>query len=134
LAALPFWRCDGCGHWVGCHHKTQDRTRPLGCIPSPEIKNARQYIHALLDPLWQNGLIKRSKLYAKMARRLGLKRYHTAAIRSLEEARSAYRAGLAIRRELQGLICFDLSTITRIFLAQARWLKAHPADYDGGSC
>jgi hypothetical protein len=33
-----------------------------------------------------------------------------------------------------GLICFDLSTITRIFLAQARWLKAHPADYDGGSC
>lgn len=100
LASLPFWRCDGCGHWVGCHHKTQGRTRPLGCIPSPAIKQARQHIHALIDPLWQSGAIKRSRLYGLIARRLGRKRYHTAEIRSLEEARAVYRAALAIQREL----------------------------------
>lgn len=34
LYSLPFWRCDGCGNHVGCHHKTKDRTRPLGVIPT----------------------------------------------------------------------------------------------------
>ncbi len=44
LSSLPFWRCDGCGNFVGCHHKTKDRTRPLGCIPTPEIKEERQRV------------------------------------------------------------------------------------------
>ena len=55
LYSLPFWKCDVCGNFVGCHHKTKNRTRPLGCIPTPEIKNARKHIHAILDPLWQSG-------------------------------------------------------------------------------
>lgn len=38
LHSLPFWRCDACGNSVGCHHKTQNPTRPLGCIPTNEIK------------------------------------------------------------------------------------------------
>ena len=38
LASLPFWKCDACGNFVGCHHKTKHRTRPLGCIPTKEIK------------------------------------------------------------------------------------------------
>lgn len=41
LAELPFWRCDICKNWVGCHWKTADRTRPLGNIPTKEIKAAR---------------------------------------------------------------------------------------------
>lgn len=51
LSGLPFWKCDTCGNFVGCHHKTKNRTRPLGCIPTPEIKEARKRIHSLLDPL-----------------------------------------------------------------------------------
>jgi hypothetical protein len=43
LADLPFWKCDGCGNHVGCHHKTNDRTRPLGNIPTPEIRIARKH-------------------------------------------------------------------------------------------
>jgi len=42
LADLPFWKCDACNNFVGCHHQTKNRTHPLGCIPSPEIKNARK--------------------------------------------------------------------------------------------
>lgn len=92
LSRLPFWRCDGCGNFVGCHHKTRDRTRPLGCIPTPEIKNARQHIHRILDPLWQSGRADRSEVYKQLAAALGKQEYHTAEIRSVEEARQVYAA------------------------------------------
>lgn len=90
LHPLPFWKCDKCGNYVGCHHKTKNRTQPLGCIPTPEIKNARQNIHKLLDPIWKAGKIKRSELYLEISNRVGWK-YHTAQIRSVEEAREIYK-------------------------------------------
>jgi len=90
LKSLPFWKCDACGNYVGCHHKTKNRTQPLGCIPTPEIKNARQHIHKLLDPIWQSGKMKRKEIYKILSDRLGWK-YHTANIRSVEEAREVYR-------------------------------------------
>lgn len=99
LSDLPFWRCDGCGNWVGCHHKTKERTRPLGNIPSSELKSARGHIHALIDPLWKSKKLKRSALYKRMSDKLGWN-YHTASLRTLEEARAAYRAGLEIRKEV----------------------------------
>lgn len=90
LYALPFWKCDDCGNTVGCHWKTKDRTRPLGIIATPELKRARQHIHRILDPIWQNGGMSRKRLYATLTKRLGW-RYHTAKIRSVEEARKVYR-------------------------------------------
>ncbi len=90
LSSLPFWRCDTCGNYVGCHHKTKDRARPLGCIPTPEIKNARQHIHKIVDPIWKSGRISRKELYTKLSEQLGWK-YHTANIRSVEEARRVYK-------------------------------------------
>lgn len=90
LSGLPFWRCDKCGNFVGCHHKTDNPTNPLGCIPTPEIKNARQHIHKLLDPLWESGKIKRSALYKQISDKIGWK-YHTAKIRNIDEAREIYR-------------------------------------------
>ena len=51
LSELPFWKCDTCGNFVGCHHKTGDPTKPLGVIPTSEIKRARQHIHRILDPI-----------------------------------------------------------------------------------
>lgn len=89
LAALPFWRCDGCRNYVGCHHKTNKPTNPLGNIPTQEIRNARQHIHKLLDPLWEKGGHDRKELYAKISARLGWQ-YHTAKIKSVEEARKVY--------------------------------------------
>jgi len=90
LFSLPFWKCDNCGNFVGCHHKTKDRTRPLGCIPTQEIKNARKHIHALIDPIWESGKMTRKSLYCELAVTLG-REYHTADIRTIDEARAIYR-------------------------------------------
>lgn len=90
LARLPFWRCDSCGNYVGCHHKTDHPTRPLGNIPTPEIRDARQHIHKILDPLWQRKGFSRSQIYKKISDRIGW-RYHTANIRTIQEAREIYR-------------------------------------------
>lgn len=90
LYSLPFWKCDACGNFVGCHHKTKDRTRPLGCIPTPEIKNARQHFHKILDPLWKSGSMTRKEVYKKISDVVGWK-YHTANIRSVDEAREIFK-------------------------------------------
>lgn len=91
LADLPFWKCDTCKNWVGCHHKTKRRTKPLGNIPTKEIKNARQHIHKILDPIWKTGKMPRGKVYAKIARAIGCEQYHTAEIKTVEEAREVYK-------------------------------------------
>lgn len=99
LAVLPFWHCDTCTNFVGCHHKTKTPTRPLGCIPTPEMKNARRHIHTLIDPLWKGGAVSRSELYDLIGKQLG-RTYHTAALRTLDEAREVYRIGLKLRKAL----------------------------------
>jgi hypothetical protein len=85
LYSLPFWKCDTCKCFVGCHHKTADRTKPLGCIPSAQIKTLRSMIHALLDPMWQNKQHSRKFIYGKLTKVLG-RQYHTAEIRNKYEA------------------------------------------------
>ncbi|EXJ28744.1 hypothetical protein D050_4049 [Vibrio parahaemolyticus VPCR-2009] len=97
---LPFWICDTCLNHVGCHHKTNKPTTPLGIIATPEIKNARKHIHALMDPLWKGGKIKRVELYAMISYWYG-KTYHTANIRSVSEAREVYRQILKIKSKLK---------------------------------
>lgn len=105
LANLPFWRCDACKNYVGCHHKTKSRTNPLGCIPTTEIKNARQHIHRILDPIWKSGDMDRSELYRAIGERMGMSRkYHTAEIRSVAEARKVYAVVAEIARETDGRV------------------------------
>lgn len=99
LAHLPFWICDTCKNFVGCHHKTNKPTTPLGIIATPEIKNARKHIHALMDPLWKSGKIKRGKLYAMLSEHVG-KTYHTGEIRTLSDARLVYRHIQEIGKQL----------------------------------
>ena len=99
LADLPFWKCDTCGNYVGCHHKTKDRTKPLGCIPTKEITAARKRIHALLDHIWQEGRMPRGKVYALLSKQIGYP-YHTGELRSLDDARIVYRAVQAIAHDV----------------------------------
>lgn len=102
LYRIPFWKCDKCNNWVGCHHKTSIPTNPLGCIPTPEIKRARQKIHSILDPIHKAGHIKRKELYRLISEKIGLKgRYHTATIRNMREAEEAMEAIRSIKRELR---------------------------------
>ncbi|MBA2125096.1 hypothetical protein DLM45_02495 [Hyphomicrobium methylovorum] len=97
LADVPRWKCDGCGNHVGTHHKTKNPTKPLGNIPSNEIKYARIKIHELIDPLWKSGLLRRGKVYAKMSDALGYP-YHTGEIKTIDEARDVYRAAQGVIR------------------------------------
>lgn len=99
LASLPFWRCDTCGNYVGCHHKTKDRTRPLGVIPTPELRKARGHVHGLIDPIWKSGRMSRSAVYEAVATHMGIKEYHSGELRTVEDAREAYRAGRAVLTE-----------------------------------
>lgn len=89
LYGLPFWRCDACKNYVGCHHKTANRTQPLGNIPSAPLRNARNHIHRLIDPLWKTKKMRRGVLYTKLSSALGYE-YHTGEIKTIEEARRVY--------------------------------------------
>lgn len=89
LYDLPFWKCGTCGNYVGCHHKTADQTKPLGCIPTPAIRHARNRLHALIDPLWKSRLHSRKEIYAHITAAIG-KQFHSAEIRSVEEAERIY--------------------------------------------
>lgn len=91
LKGVPFWRCDTCGNWVGCHHKTSQPTRPLGCIPTPKLKELRRQIHHRLDPLWNYYGLSRKDLYAMLSGVLG-REYHTASLRSVAEAEAVLKA------------------------------------------
>lgn len=93
---LPFWKCDTCGNYVGCHHKvenaaTEDRTRPLGVIPTPEVRAIRREIHDQLDPLWRSRYMQRRDVYAQLDELLGC-HYHTANIKSVAEGEQVLQA------------------------------------------
>ena len=90
LADIPRWICDTCKCHVGTHHKTSDPTRPLGNIPSPAIRTARIKIHELIDPEWKSGRVSRKRLYGRLSEALGYE-YHTAEIKTIDEARNVYR-------------------------------------------
>lgn len=96
LHKLSFWKCSTCKQHVGCHKGT---TTPLGCIPTPDLKYARRCIHELIDPLWKSGKIKRGKLYRELSKDLGYE-YHTAEIRSIDEARKVYRIAKEIKNKI----------------------------------
>lgn len=98
LHDLPFWKCGTCKNFVGCHHKTKDRTKPLGFIATPEIKKARQHIHRILDPLWESKKYSRKKVYKLISEHIG-REYHTAEIQSIEEARKIYKFLLSLNNE-----------------------------------
>ena len=101
LRELPFWICDRCENYVGCHHKTKNRTNPLGNIPDKEMRNARKHIHAILDPIWKSGRRSRNEVYQDLTNFIGFD-YHTAQLRTIEEARKVYAFLLKYRRGLNG--------------------------------
>ena len=65
--------------------KSDDPTRPLGIIPTKEIKQKRMQVHAILDPIWKECGVSRKILYSHISGCIG-KEFHSADIRSVEEA------------------------------------------------
>lgn len=89
LVTIPFWICDTCRSFVGTHHKTPNRLKPLGFLATPEVKKWRRIIHQTLDPLWKTNKIKRGLAYREISDRIG-RSYHTAEIYSVEEGKKIY--------------------------------------------
>jgi hypothetical protein len=79
LAHKPFYHCDPCRAWVGCHPKPM-RTRnglpggyvPLGRLATAELRKAKMAAHAAFDPLWKSGGMSRQSAYAWLAGALGI--------------------------------------------------------------
>lgn len=96
------WICERCKNYVGCHDKSKKPTQELGFIAGKEMKKARQHIHALLDPMWQGNKDKsmRGRIYNIIAGQLGKKEYHTAKIKTIEEARKVWK----ILKEMPNLL------------------------------
>jgi len=96
LYTLKFAQCKYCKGYVGTHRKT---AIPLGSIVSKEVKTARSKIHSLIDPLWKSGKIRRTHLYSKISAKIG-KNFHTANIRTLQEAESIYHVCSNLKEEV----------------------------------
>ena len=90
LAAKLFWQCPRCLRFVGSHRSG----KPLGVIPTKQVREARRHIHSLLDPLWKDNRRggqqwTRNNLYKVIGKHLGYE-YHTAEIRTIEEAHKVW--------------------------------------------
>lgn len=99
LARMPFWVCDTCGAFVGCHYKTKNKTKPLGYLATPEVKRWRMHIHHVLDGLWKSGRIERGNLYRQVSVALGHD-FHAGNIHDVEEAQFIYEIAKGIKRKL----------------------------------
>lgn len=88
-----FWRCPGCGAYVGCHPGTK---RALGLPADLETRRARGMLHErMIDPLWKTAVescgyepedprarriimnAARTRVYAWLAYKMGLTQQET---------------------------------------------------------
>lgn len=81
LYGKTFLQCPLCGNYVGTH---QDG-RPLGTIPTPELRAMRNKVHAVIDEYWlpECNRGKRKRLYKALSIFLG-REYHTGELNSIE--------------------------------------------------
>ncbi|MEO0954788.1 MAG: zinc-finger-containing protein [Pseudomonadota bacterium] len=101
LFKKSFYLCPSCGAYCGCHPKTN---RALGYPAGPKTRNARSYVHRILDPIWQNAgehyngdppsfvrRMARTRVYKYLANEMGLTKdeCHTGMF-TIEQCRQAY--------------------------------------------
>lgn len=82
LSYLTFYQCPNCGNYVGTHRDG----RPLGTIPTPELRSWRHRVHEIIDSYWlpTKDRGKRKRLYKAISAYIGHE-YHTGELNSIEE-------------------------------------------------
>jgi hypothetical protein len=60
--------CRPYGAYVGCHQNTRN---PLGTMANKELREWRVKAHAVIDPLWKSGKMKRKEVYKLIQEKLG---------------------------------------------------------------
>lgn len=102
LRSVPFWKCDTCGNYVGCHYKTKDPTKPLGHIPTMEVRAMRRRIHEVIDPLWRAHRLSRNEVYRTLSLAAGYL-FHIGELVSVEEGeRILQLINVIYKKELVG--------------------------------
>ena len=64
------WNCDA---YVGTHKKSGNPEKPLGTLANAELRELRKQAHALFDPLWKSGKMKRKEAYKYLQENTGVK-------------------------------------------------------------
>ncbi|OLP04559.1 zinc-finger-containing protein [Rhodoferax antarcticus] len=76
------YMCSGdCDAYVGVHEGT---TKPKGSLANRELRELRQRVHAVFDPIWKQGGYERSELYEAAAKALGIAEFHVGEMRESE--------------------------------------------------
>lgn len=85
LYSRKFYQCPHCGNYVGTH---QDG-RPLGTIPTPELRRARNEVHRIIDEYWlpTKDRRRRKELYADLSEFIG-REYHTGELNTIDECKA----------------------------------------------
>ena len=60
--------CKPCDAYVGCHGNTR---KPLGNMANKELREWRKKAHAVIDPLWRSGKMKRWQVYRALSDSFG---------------------------------------------------------------
>ena len=100
LSHLPFWVCPTCRCYVGCAKAGPNAGKPMGCIPTPALRQLRSQIHRILDPLWQDLRgVSRGSIYLRMTAKLKYN-FHAADLRTVYEAKEALTAAKEVEKEV----------------------------------
>lgn len=70
-----------CDAYVGVHEGT---TKAKGSLANRELRELRQKVHAVFDPVWKNRGYDRSELYEAAAKTLGVPEFHIGDMRETE--------------------------------------------------
>lgn len=63
---INYPRCDA---YVGVHDGTD---KPLGRMADRELREWKKRVHAIFDPFWKSGQLKRVHAYSRLARMMGM--------------------------------------------------------------
>lgn len=66
------WICvnyPDCDAYVGVHENSLN-SKPKGTLANKTLRELRKDVHAVLDPLWKSGSMKRSEVYALLSKLL----------------------------------------------------------------
>ena len=96
LYHLSLIQCEKCKSHAGCH---QNNGKPLGSIPTPELRKLRVQLHARFDYLWKSKQLTRFQAYQQMSEILG-KEFHIGDVRSKSEYDKVVAAINKIREKL----------------------------------
>lgn len=98
LYTKKFWQCSACLCFVGCHPSG----KPLGVIPTKQMRKLRSEIHGWIDDLWKKQICSRGKIYSKMSELMGVEEFHTAKLKTIAEHYQALECAKKLDKQIKG--------------------------------